>query len=58
MSEKGDLHGKRGCGIIELSDKECKLIETLRAILYGEVTVFMQDGQPVRIEELRKSIKL
>lgn len=43
---------------LPLSDKEKKLIELLREIRFGEVRVFLTDGQPVRIEEVRKSIKL
>jgi len=43
---------------IELSDKELRLIEELRKIKYGELVVFLQDGQPIRIEKAIKSIKL
>ncbi|RPI49402.1 MAG: DUF2292 domain-containing protein [Deltaproteobacteria bacterium] len=41
-----------------LSDKEKKLIEFLRKIPFGKLTVFMQNGQPVRIEEAIKSLVL
>lgn len=41
-----------------LTDKEKKLIQVLRKIDYGEVKIFVQDKQPVRIEEVIKSIKL
>ena len=44
--------------IIELSEKESALIECLRQIAYGEVSIFMQDGQPVRIERVKESVKL
>lgn len=45
------------CDII-VSEKERNLIEELRAIPYGEVTIFIQDNQPVRIEKTKESIKL
>jgi len=41
-----------------LSGKEKKLIQLLREIDYGEVKIVVQDKQPVRIEEVTKSIKL
>lgn len=43
---------------MELSEKEKHLIEQLRKVNYGEVVVFMQDSQPVRIEKVKESIKL
>lgn len=41
-----------------LTEKEKNLIRILREMDYGEVKIFVQDKQPVRIEEVRKSIKL
>ena len=46
------------CDIIEISDKEKKLLKLLKEIGYGEVVIFLQDGQPIRVEETKKSIKL
>ena len=43
---------------IELTEKEKKLIEILRAIPYGKVEVFMENAQPVRIEQIKQSVKL
>ena len=40
------------------SEKEDNLIRVIREIGYGEIRVIIQDGQPVRVEELKKSIKL
>ncbi|SHI68190.1 DUF2292 domain-containing protein [Lutispora thermophila] len=42
----------------ELSEKEKKLIELIRKIEYGEIKVIIQDKLPIRIEEMKKSIKL
>jgi len=42
----------------KLTEKEKKLVKILRGIDYGEVKIFVQGKQPVRIEELTKSIKL
>lgn len=41
-----------------LTEKEKRLIEILREIKYGEIVILVQDRQPVRIEEVKKSIKL
>ena len=43
---------------LELDKKEINLIEFLRQLGYGQVTVFVQDSKPVRIEEGIKSKKL
>ncbi len=39
-------------------DKFAELVVQLKKIPHGRVTIFMQDGKPVRIEEGIKSIKL
>ena len=41
-----------------LSEKEAKLIELIRSIGYGEIKIIVQAEQPIRIEEIKKSIKL
>lgn len=43
---------------LELSEKEKKLIEFLKDLDYGEITVMIIDSQPILIEEMKKSIKL
>lgn len=43
---------------IELSEKEKRLIQLLRSLQYGEVRVVVQEGIPIRAEEIKKSIKL
>lgn len=45
-------------GSLKLTEKEEKLIRMLRELRYGDLHVFVSDGQPVRVEEVRKSIKL
>ena len=42
----------------ELNEKEKKLIEAIRDTKFGELKVVIQDGLPVRLEEIKKSIKL
>lgn len=44
--------------IYELTDKEKKLIDLIRTLDYGEISVIIQAGQPVKIDEIIKSIKL
>ena len=43
---------------LQLSEKEEKLIRLIREIKFGELRLFIADSQPVRLEEVRKSIKL
>ena len=43
---------------MRLSEKEEKMIRLIRELQYGEMRLIVTDGQPVRIEEVRKSIKL
>ena len=51
-----DLTTKEKCGI--LSKQEGALLEILREIRYGQVTIYLEAGQPVRIVETQKSTKL
>ncbi len=41
-----------------LSNRERKLIELLRDNKYGVVEIHLEDGQPVRVEKIKESIKL
>lgn len=41
-----------------VTEQEQRLVDLLRTVEHGHVTVFMQDGAPVRVEEVKKSIKL
>ncbi len=41
-----------------LSEKERSLIDKIREIDYGEVVIFMQTGQPERIQRTTESVKL
>ena len=50
MSEKKILQ--------EITEKEKKILETIRNLDYGEVRVVVTGGVPTRIEEIKKSIKL
>lgn len=43
---------------VELTRQESKLISILRNIQFGEVRVIITDGRPIRIEEIKKSLKL
>ena len=40
------------------TEKEEKLLDLIRNIGFGEIRIYIADGQPVRVEELKKSIKL
>ncbi len=41
-----------------LDEKERKLLKIIREIGFGEIKVIINEGKPIRIEELKKSIKL
>jgi len=43
---------------MELNEKEVKLIKLIRGIEFGELKVVIQNSIPLRVEEIKKSIKL
>ena len=43
---------------IELNEKEVKLIKLIRGIEFGELKIVIQNSIPIRVEEIKKSIKL
>ena len=40
------------------TEREEKLLQLIRELKFGEIHIYVADGQPVRIEEIKKSIKL
>lgn len=42
----------------KLHEKELKLLEFIRQLKYGEVTIKVQDGLPVMIEKATEKVKL
>lgn len=40
-----------------LTEKELGLINMVRDLGFGEILIHVADGQPVRAEEIRKSVK-
>ncbi len=42
----------------QLTVREANLIRLIRDIEHGELRIIIQEGQPVRVEEIKKSIKL
>ena len=42
----------------KLSEQEEKIIEFVRGINCGEIRIVINDGKPIRIEEIRKSLIL
>lgn len=41
-----------------VSNRERKLIELLRDTKFGQVVIYLEEGEPVRIEKVKESIKL
>lgn len=39
------------------TEKEQRLLDLIRELGFGEVRIFVADGQPVRAEEIKKSVK-
>ena len=48
MGEKEQRHN---------TDREEKLLQLIRELKFGEIHIFVADGQPVRAEEIKKSVK-
>ena len=43
---------------MKVTEKERRLIDFWRKVEYGKIEVHVENGQPVRIVEARKNIKL
>ena len=43
---------------IMVTEREQRLIELLRETGYGQVVIFLEQGEPIRIELIKKSVKL
>ena len=43
--------------VVRLTEKEEKLIQVIRELKFGEIHIYVADGQPVRAENIKKSIK-
>jgi hypothetical protein len=41
-----------------LNEQEKRLIQMIREMKFGELHIFVSEGRPVRVEEIKKSIKL
>ena len=41
----------------KLTEKELRLLKLIRELQFGELRIFVADGQPVRAEEIKKNIK-
>ena len=42
---------------LKLTEKEAQLIRMIRELGFGEIRIFVADSQPVRAEEIKKSVK-
>ena len=42
---------------LKLSEREAQLIKMIRELGFGEIRIFVADSQPVRAEEIKKSVK-
>jgi len=43
---------------MKLSEKERKLVRLIRAIKYGQLTIYIKENQPVRVDRMKESIEL
>lgn len=44
--------------MLGFSEAEKQLIRMIRELKYGEIRVIIQDGKPVRAEDIKKSVVL
>jgi hypothetical protein len=44
--------------LLILNEQEKHLIQMIREMMFGELHIFVSEGKPVRVEEIKKSIKL
>ena len=54
---KGGFNLGKSIQII-VNEQEKKLIDLIRETKYGELQVLIKDSSPIRVEEIKKSIKL
>ncbi len=43
---------------IQVTEQEKRVLEMMRAIAYGEIRILINAEKPVRVEEIRRSVKL
>ncbi|MDR1914192.1 MAG: DUF2292 domain-containing protein [Clostridiales bacterium] len=56
---KSSASDKKDSGIDPpLTDAEKKVIAVMRDVKFGKIEVVIQDGAPIRVDEIRKSIKI
>ena len=56
LNDKEKNHVERSSS--DFTSAEKKLIGILREVKFGKVEIVIQDGVPVRVDEIRKSIKI
>lgn len=39
------------------TEREEKLLQLIRDLKFGEIRIYVADGQPVRAEEIKRSVK-
>ena len=39
------------------TEREEKLLQLIRELKFGEIHIYVADGQPVRAEEIKRSVK-
>ena len=52
------MEGTAQINTAQISSQELQLIEMLRKLDYGQMTVTVKAGKPIHVEEIRKSIPL
>lgn len=45
-------------GGFKITEKEKKLVEMIRDMEFGEINIIVPNKEPIRVQELKKSIKL
>lgn len=55
---KGGIYVNNATVSAKITNQEKRLCDLIRTVGHGELRVIIQDNKPIRVEELKKSIKL
>jgi len=43
---------------LEITESEKRVLEIIRSVDFGEINIIIQNNKPIRVEEIKKSIKI
>lgn len=58
-NHKGRRKGLKEESVLQaITQKEAKLLSLIKDVEFGEIKIIIQNGIPIRIEEIKKTIKI